>query len=85
LLDQGYLSFKYFIYIPDFRPIKVGINTQGERRHVMIVERSQKKERLADCDRIFEEKASGKRGTTRPALNETKRAICFSKCGSYWL
>lgn len=26
------------------------------------------RERLADCDRIFEEKVSGRRGTARPAL-----------------
>lgn len=28
------------------------------------------KKRLADCDRIFEEKVSGQRGSTRPALIE---------------
>ncbi len=27
-------------------------------------------DRLADCDRVFQEKVSGRRGTVRPALNE---------------
>lgn len=28
------------------------------------------REKLADCDRIFEEKVSGRRGAPRPALQE---------------
>ena len=43
---------------------------------------SLQKERLADCDRIFEEKASGKRGTTRPALNE---ALAYVRNGDVFV
>jgi len=40
------------------------------------------KERLVDCDRIFEEKVSGKRGTTRPALNE---ALAYVRNGDVFV
>jgi len=43
---------------------------------------SLQKERLADCDRIFEEKVSGKRGTTRPALNE---ALAYVRNGDVFV
>ena len=33
------------------------------------------KERLVDCDRIFEKKVSGKKGSTRPALNEVLACV----------
>ena len=33
------------------------------------------KERLVDCDRIFEKKVSGTKGSTRPALNEVLACV----------
>lgn len=36
---------------------------------------SLQKDRLADCDKIFEEKASGARGTVRPALEEAMNYV----------
>jgi DNA invertase Pin-like site-specific DNA recombinase len=36
---------------------------------------SLQKERLASCDKIFEEKASGARGTVRPALEEAMNYV----------
>lgn len=40
------------------------------------------RERLSDCDRIFEEKVSGKRGTTRPALGE---ALAYVRNGDVFV
>jgi DNA invertase Pin-like site-specific DNA recombinase len=36
---------------------------------------SLQKERLASCDKIFEEKSSGVRGTVRPALEEAMNYV----------
>ena len=36
---------------------------------------SLQRDRLADCDKIFEEKASGARGTVRPALEEVMNYV----------
>lgn len=36
---------------------------------------SLQRERLADCDKLFEEKSSGARGTSRPALDEAMNYV----------
>ena len=36
---------------------------------------SLQRDRLADCDKIFEEKASGARGTVRPVLEEAMNYV----------
>lgn len=43
---------------------------------------SLQKERLDDCDRIFQEKVSGKRGATRPALSE---ALAYLRNGDVFV
>ena len=39
-------------------------------------------ERLVDCDRIFQEKVSGSRGTNRPALKE---ALAYARNGDIFV
>ena len=36
---------------------------------------SLQRDRLADCDKVFEEKASGAKGTVRPALEEAMNYV----------
>jgi len=45
---------------------KVGYARVSTNAQDLTVQR----ERLADCDRIFEEKVSGRKGASRPALND---------------
>ncbi len=57
---------------------KVGYARVSTNAQDLTVQR----ERLADCDRIFEEKVSGRKGATRPALND---ALAYVRNGDIFV